>query len=149
MASHNQVKQYIAYWFQLGKKVLIRNGKVAIKPQAVLLGDRYSQDFESCWQQILSSESGDCFLEGTHQTITELLSPEWDISNCARCLMPIPSRVKGMPPDCCPCFDLPSWPDNEKPLPRSPINNRSYLLGICERLLNKQEKITADTRYSK
>ncbi|MGK7919554.1 MAG: hypothetical protein AB4080_06050 [Trichodesmium sp.] len=141
MASHSQIRKYIAYWFQLGKKLLIRNGQEAIRPQIVISGDRYSQEFEECWRQILSPESGDCYLEGTNQTIQELLSSEWDINSCARCSMPIPSRVKGMPPECCPCFDLPHWPDTETPLPRSPISNRSHLLSISERLLklNNQE----------
>jgi len=146
MASRSQIKKYIAYWFQLGKKVLIRNGQEAIIPQVVLSGDRYSQEFEECWQQILSSEWGDCYLEGTNETIQELLSSEWDISPCARCLMPIPSSVKGMPPECCPCFDLPNWPDTEIPLPRSPICSKSHLLSICERLLVNQKK-NIDTHY--
>ncbi len=143
MASHNQIRKYIAYWFQLGKKVLIRNGQEAIRPEVVISGDRYSQEFEECWQQILSSESGDCYLDGTHQTIKELSSPEWDISSCSRCSMPIPSRVKGMPPQCCPCFDLPNWPNTETPLPRSPISSQSHLLSISQRLLrvNQEENI--------
>ena len=147
MASRSQIRKYIAYWFQLGKKVLIRNGQEAIRPQIVLSGDRYSQEFEECWQQILSSESGDCYLEGTNQTIEELLSSEWEISLCARCLMPIPSPVKGMPPECCPCFDLPHWPDTEIPLPRSPICTKSHLLSICDRLLNVNQKENIDTHY--
>lgn len=134
MASHDQIKRYIAYWFQLSKKVLIRNGQEAIRPQVVLAGDRYSGEFEECWTKILSPESGDCYLEGTHQTIEELLSPEWEVSSCSRCSMPIPSRVRGMPPECCPCFDLPNWPDTEKPLPREPISSKAHLLDICDRL---------------
>ncbi|OZH54399.1 hypothetical protein AFK68_11205 [Hydrocoleum sp. CS-953] len=147
MASRSQVRKYIAYWFQLGKKVLIRNGQEAIRPQVVISGDRYSEEFEECWQKILSVESGDCYLEGTDQTIKELLSPEWDISPCARCLMPIPFHVKGMPPECCPCFDLPSWPDTETPLPRSPICSKSHLLSICERLLSVNQKDNIDTHH--
>ena len=136
MASRNQIKTYIAYWFQLGKKVIIRNGQKAILPQIVLSGDSYSQEFEKCWQQILSVESGDCYLQGTNQTIEELLSSEWDISSCARCSMLIPCHVKGMPPENCPCFDLPNWPNTEIPSPRSPICSKSYLLRMCERLLS-------------
>jgi hypothetical protein len=65
MASEQQVKRYLAYWFQLGKKVVIRNGNSALSPQPVMTGDRYSDEFESIWQQILSPDSGDCYLEGT------------------------------------------------------------------------------------
>jgi hypothetical protein len=51
MASENQVKKYIAYWFQLGKKVLIRNGSEALLPKSVIVGDLYSPEFEDCWQK--------------------------------------------------------------------------------------------------
>ncbi len=116
MASHAQVRHYIAYWFQLGKKVVIKNGQETIRPEVVLMRDRYSQEFEECWQKIQSPDSGDCYLEGTHQTIEELLSPKWEVNPCSRCSMPIPFPVRGMPPQCCPCFDLPNWPDTEKPI---------------------------------
>ncbi|MCL2929148.1 MAG: hypothetical protein O4861_03990 [Trichodesmium sp. St16_bin4-tuft] len=147
MASHDQVRKYIAYWFQLGKKMLTRNGQESFVPQVILSGDRYTQEFEECWQKILSSESGDCYLEGTNQTTEELLSPQWDICPCARCSMPIPFHVKGMPPECCPCFDLPNWPDTETPLPRAPISSKLYLLSICERLLSGKKKENVDTYH--
>jgi hypothetical protein len=60
MASESEVRTYIAYWFQLGKKVLIRNGSEALLPKSVIAGDRYSSEFEDCWQKIISPESGDC-----------------------------------------------------------------------------------------
>jgi hypothetical protein len=43
MASESEVRKYIAYWFQLGKKVLIRNGSEALLPKSVIAGDRYSK----------------------------------------------------------------------------------------------------------
>src|SRR3712207_5417798 len=85
MASEQQVKRYLAYWFQLGKKVVIRNGDTALRPEQVFVGDCYSEEFESIWQQVLSPESGDCHLEGTEETIRELLTPEWSVSSCVRC----------------------------------------------------------------
>jgi hypothetical protein len=87
MATEQQVRQYLAYWFQLGKKVFTHNGQVALLPYPVIEGDRYSGKFEECWQQLLLPETGDCYLEGTRQTIQELLSPAWDIHPCARCAM--------------------------------------------------------------
>jgi hypothetical protein len=134
MASEQQVKTYLAYWFQLGKRVLIRNGQDSLQPQSVIAGDRYSTEFEQCWQTILSQESGDCYLEGTHQTIEELLSGNWELSSCARCLMPVPMVTVGMPPIECPCADLENWPDNQTVQPRSPISNQTQLLKIRERL---------------
>jgi hypothetical protein len=135
MASQDQVRQYLAYWFQLGKKVLIKNGQAALLPQPVIRGDRYSAEFEECWQQIVSPDSKDCYLEGTHQTIAELLSPSWDIDPCARCAMPVPVPNMGMPALTCPCVDLPTWPDTATPQPRSPISTQSQLIQIRDRLM--------------
>ena len=134
MASENQVREYIAYWFQLGKKVLIRNGSEALLPKSVNAGDRYSQEFEDCWQKIISPDSGDCYLQGTNETIAQLLTPAWEISPCARCAMPVVFQQTGMPPECCPCDDLPNWPDTEMPQPRSPVSSQSQLSGIRDRL---------------
>jgi len=134
MASEHQVRQYIAYWFQLGKKVLIHNGKEALLPQPVIQGDRYSEEFESCWQKIISPESGDCHLEGTQETIAQLLAPGWDVSPCGRCQMPVPIKTVGMPPELCPCNDLPNWPNTEVPQPRSPVSSQSRLIEIRDRL---------------
>jgi len=69
MASKHEVKQYLAYWFQLGKKVMTNNGSASLLPQPVIEGDRYSDEFETTWQQIISQDSGDCYLEGTQETI--------------------------------------------------------------------------------
>jgi hypothetical protein len=135
MASQDQVRQYLAYWFQLGKKVLIRSGETALLPQPVIRGDRYSPEFEECWQQIVSPQSKDCYLEGTHQTIAELLGASWEINPCARCEMPVPVPSLGMPALTCPCIDLPNWPDMEMPQPRSPINTQSQLIQIRDRLM--------------
>lgn len=135
MASQHQVRQYLAYWFQLGKSVLIHGEQEALLPRPVIQGDRYSQEFEDCWQRVKSSESGDCYLEGTEQTIAELLSPAWDISPCARCSMPVPMPNAGMSAEVCPCVDLPNWPDTETPQPRSPVSSQNHLVGIRDRLL--------------
>ncbi|MEG4989594.1 hypothetical protein QUB08_28200 [Microcoleus sp. BR0-C5] len=134
MASDREVRKYIAYWFQLGKKVLIRNGSEALLPKSVNAGDRYSQEFEECWQKIISRDSGDCYLEGTNETIAQLLTPAWEISPCARCAMPVVFKKTGMPPEFCPCNDLPNWPDTEMPQPRSPVSSQSQLSGIRDRL---------------
>ncbi|MCL1475234.1 hypothetical protein [Argonema antarcticum] len=138
MASENEVKQYLAYWFQLGKKVLIRNGQETLLPKKVIQGASYSDEFERCWQQIISPDSGECYLEGTDETIAELLAPAWDMIDCARCSMPIPVRNAGMPPEACPCFDLSGWPNTEAPSPRSPIDTQAHLTQIRDRLLKNK-----------
>lgn len=134
MASEQEVRQYLAYWFQLGKKVFIGKGHTML-PQPVIRGDRYSQEFEDCWRLLLSPDSGDCYLEGTEETITEMLTPAWEVSPCARCDMPIPIRNIGMPPLFCPCNDLSNWPNTEVPAPRSPVSTQRQLMDIRTRLL--------------
>ncbi len=135
MASEQQVRQYLAYWFQLGKQVLIQGGETALLPRPVIQGDRYSQEFEVCWQTVIASQSGDCYLEGTTQTIAELLTPSWEINPCCRCSMPVPQKVVGHPgnPDCT-CADMPGWPNTEIPSPRAPIDSTVLLLRIRDRL---------------
>lgn len=134
MASEHNVRQYLAYWFQLGKRLMTHNGQQAVKVSSVIAGDRYSDEFEACWKLALSPESGDCYIEGTDQTIAELMSPAWEINPCARCAMPVPMRSLGMPPSECPCFDLPNWPDSQLPQPRSPISTSASLQKLRDRL---------------
>lgn len=140
MASEQQVKRYLAYWFQLGKKVVIHNGDSSVLPQSVIAGDRYSEEFEKIWELILSPESGDCYLEATHQTIGELLTPKWEIEPCVRCEMPVPLINIGLPPELCPCNDLPTWPNTEIPAPREPISNHTQLQIIRDRLNQAKRK---------
>ncbi|MFB2737947.1 hypothetical protein [Umezakia ovalisporum] len=134
MATKQEVRMYLAYWFQLGKKVITSKGKASFLPKPVLRGDGYSQEFEDCWQKILSQTTGDCYLEGTYETISELLTPAWEILACGRCRMPVPLRSLGMPPLGCPCNDLFDWPNSELPAPRSPINTQEQLMLIRNRL---------------
>jgi hypothetical protein len=135
MASLPQVKQYLAHWFQLGKRVYLRNGDLALLPSKVFHGINYTTEFELCWELILSPHSGDCYLEGTSQTIADLLSPSWEIVGCSRCQMPVPMRVAGIPIGSCPCDNLPNWPNNELPSPISPQQVESKLIDIKDRLV--------------
>jgi hypothetical protein len=144
MASKTEVKKYLAYWFELGKKVLINNGAASLQPRIVVDGESYSQDFEECWEKVLSSKSGECYLEGTQQTVDQLLSPEWDIVSCSRCSMPVPLRNLGMPPLLCPCNDLSNWPNTELPAPREPVESQNELTKIRDRLLVNNSSQTID-----
>lgn len=134
MASENQVKQFFAYWFLLGKKAMIHNGKESLLPNTIYHDGRYSQEFEECWQKIMAEDSGDCYLDGTDETVAQLLTPAWDIIMCARCPMPIALRTQGQPPSACPCSDLPSWPNTEMPLPKVGANSQDHLRSIRNRL---------------
>ncbi|NJL09700.1 MAG: hypothetical protein HC908_04295 [Calothrix sp. SM1_7_51] len=134
MASQKEVKQYLAYWFQLGKKVVVGNRATTLQPHKIINGDRYSDEFEACWQQIIDKGSDNCYLEGTEETIAQLLNSTWEVVSCARCSMPVPVRATGMPSVLCPCNDLANWPNTELPLPRSPVNSQEHLVGISENI---------------
>lgn len=138
MAEPQQVKQYLAYWFQLGKALKFDRG-AAILPQPIFEGNHYSSAFEACWQQILASGGHDCYLAGTEQSLGELLSEAWEITDCARCEMPVPAFSLGTQPSDCPCTDLPSWPNTDLPHPRLPIDSHSQLEQIRLRLSKSQK----------
>lgn len=140
MASLEQVKQYLAYWFQLGKPLVLTgktsDGRSKVLPHPVIQSDRYSSEFEACWQQITSGAWKSSYLEGTIQTIEELLSSQWEISSCARCTMPVPMLSLGLQTgdNECPCADLPGWPNTELPQPRDPVDSSTQLRNIRDRL---------------
>ncbi|MDC0832063.1 hypothetical protein AY599_19835 [Leptolyngbya valderiana BDU 20041] len=144
MASETQVKQYLAYWFQLGKKLVVEKSGETLLPEPIFHGDRYSQAFNDCWELCVSPDSGDCYLEGTQQTVRQLLEPQWDIDPCARCQMPVPILLHGTP-SCatCPCHDLSFWPNDELPKPRLQVNTQVSLREICRRIVE-----TGDGRSS-
>lgn len=137
MASPEKVKRYLAHWFQLGKKLVINDSQEITMSDSVVKGDRYSSEFEACWQDIIDREGKNYYLEGTEPSIGELLSSQWNIRSCARCSMPIPKKELGVPTLDCPCVDLPSWPNFELPLPRAPIESNSRIRNIASRLTSK------------
>ncbi|MBW4652742.1 MAG: hypothetical protein KME20_06920 [Kaiparowitsia implicata GSE-PSE-MK54-09C] len=135
MATPDGVKDYVAHWFQLGKRVLIKQGSEGVLPQPVLQGDRYSDIFETCWHDLVQHHAHDAYLEGTSETLADLLSSQWEVSPCARCGMPVPMLDLGVRDDVgCPCSDLPTWPDLDTPTPRSPVNTQSHLQNLHDRL---------------
>lgn len=140
MASEAQVKRYIAYWFQLGKQVVLSHLDQKLLPKPIFEGDRYSLAFENCWQLLRSPDARDGYLEGTDVTVCELLEAEWEIVACARCDMPIPLRSRGIAGSVCPCHDLPFWPDDRLPRPKHPVNTQVSLRAICQRLVSRNSE---------
>jgi len=140
MAEADKVKKYIAYWFQLGKKIVIPSQNTAILPSRILNGHGYSHEFEECWQLVTNHNTGDCYLEGTSQTIKELLSSKWEISECARCSMPVPMVDLGVQSSCCVCNDMENWPNNQLPPPRQPVNNQENLKRISQSIQQKRNE---------
>ncbi len=49
MASINQVKHYLACWFQLGKPLYIPRESKTLLPNPVRSNLGYSEDFDNCW----------------------------------------------------------------------------------------------------
>lgn len=139
MASPTDVKNYLAHWFQLGKQVVSDDGRVSYGPNKVIQGDRFCPEFEDCWRKILAAEGKALYLKGTDQTIQQLLSPDWEVVNCARCDMPKPMPEIEITPHQCPCADLPSWPNNEIPRPRLPIDNYRHLHQMVEKMESQSD----------
>lgn len=137
MASATEVKQYLAHWFQLGKKIVLDNGQKTLLPPVIFARNgSFSPEFESCWQEVILAGVGDCYLEGTHQTIAALLSPAWEFIPCARCEMPVPMSIAGQPSLPCPCHDLEHWPNSELPTPHVPVDSQQHLRHLHKRLLS-------------
>lgn len=138
MAELEKVKKYIAYWFQLGKKIVIPSQNTTILPSRILNAHGYSHEFEKCWELVTDNKTGDCYLEGTSQTIQELLSSKWEISECARCSMPIPMIDLGIQSSGCICNDMENWPNNQLPSPRQPVDNQVSLKRISDSLKHEE-----------
>lgn len=137
MASSQEIKNYLASWFQLGKKLVFNDSQKISMSDSVVKGDRYSTEFEACWREILAREGKNYYLEGTEPSLHELFSSKWQIRSCARCNMPIPKQELGVQTLSCPCVDFASWPNFELPSPRAPINSNSRMNNIASRLRAK------------
>ncbi len=142
MAAEEQVRAYLACWFQLNRSLVIHPQGQTFCPQPVISGSHYSQAFETVWHIIKSKQGQDCYLEGTNQTLNELMTGTWDFIPCARCTLPIPVPQAQQQTWDCPCAEILSWPNLELPLPRPPQNGQENLDQICLRVLR------ASSRYA-
>lgn len=150
MAAKETVKAYLAHWMQLGKKLVIQGADLPIVIAKVIDGELYSQEFEQLWDQISSAGAKPAHLEHTDQTISELLSPHWEMIDCARCELLIPCVTSGPRQiEDCPCNNLSSWPNLTTIAPRIPIITARHLTGISDRLnLRNQEDYQASNELS-
>ncbi|MFN4816762.1 MAG: hypothetical protein ACK55Y_00095, partial [Pseudanabaena sp.] len=77
-------------------------------------------------------------LSGTSQTISDLLSSQWEIIACARCNLLVPTIGIGpRTPVCCPCDDLPNHPNLDLVSPHVPVKLATHLDALCDRLAQK------------
>ncbi len=134
MASQTEVRDFLAHWFQLGKPVVLAANLGVCLPSPIFQNGDYSPSFEDCWQRIMLTSGQDCYLDGTTQSIADMLLPGWDITACARCAMPIAIPTAGIATHLCPCNDLPTWPNTEVPMPRTAVDNRDQLVALQRRL---------------
>ena len=140
MATTAEVRHYLATWFQMGKGIQLSqpSGLTLLRPASVL-GEvkAYSTEFETCWQQI-SAHTDQCYLEGTCETVANLLTGSWAIENCGRCQLPIAMQARGSrQPDSCPCADVMELPNLETLPPRpnpAQFGIRNSLRGLHHRL---------------
>lgn len=132
MASPQSVRQYLAHWFQLGRKVIGQHQQWC--PQPVIRGDRYSTEFETCWSELLTAGDANVYLESTEQTLAELLSEAWEIKVCSRCPLLVPTKIHGIQAGSCPCSELATWPNLEIPMPRLPVDSQVHLSQIRDRI---------------
>lgn len=140
MASAQQVREYLAYWFQLGKPMVLDNGRSECLPQPIFSQGRFSHAFEDCWQHILDCCGQGCYVKGTNVTVAMMLTSAWEIEGCPRCPMPVLMPTAGIGFDPCPCHDVPSWPNDEIPVPRLGIKDEEHLDRLRSRLSAVQGK---------
>ena len=145
MASAQKVQAYLAYWFQLGKPIILQHHDTQCLPAPVFQGSGFSLAFLDCWQQIMENPK-QSFLKGTDESIATLLTDEWDIEGCARCTMPLPMPVRGIKVSPCPCADLPSWPNETMPSPRTAVCSHAHLDNLRSRLDQSTEDHLSDDR---
>ncbi len=139
MANTDQVRSYVAHWLQLGKRVCLPHAGVCLSPVPIYQEGDYSPQFEQLWCTVFSPEGQDAYLEGTLETIADLLTDRWEISPCARCSVPMPVVRLGVANLICPCHDLPSWPNTELPQPRLPVDSQQHLEELQLSLVSREQ----------
>ncbi|PZO38706.1 MAG: hypothetical protein DCF19_16015 [Pseudanabaena frigida] len=139
MASRTLVKNYLAQWMQMGKAVSLSNNE-EVYISKIVQGEKYSAVFNKLWDEISTTKAHEAHLSGTDQTISNLLSGQWDIIACARCSLLVPILDMGArAPVCCPCDDIPNHPNLDSVAPHFPIKMATYLGDLCDRLDRKSE----------
>jgi hypothetical protein len=157
MASRTLVKNYIAQWMQMGKSVSLSTQGEQVSIYKILNGEEYSSLFNKLWDEISTTKADQAYLDGTDQTIDDLLSDRWEIIGCARCSLLVPSLDLGpRVPVCCPCDDLPSHPNLDLVAPHVPVKLSTAINGLCDRLIAKNtpqedqqepQEISSDVNY--
>jgi len=146
MASQEQIRSFLAHWFQLGKPVVLAGDRDECLPCPVYYKNGYSQSFEECWQRIMESRGEGCYLKGTTQTVAEMMTSGWEVTPCARCEMPVAVPTLGTMKFPCPCHDLHTWPNYDVPTPRMAVDDGHHLGEIHRRLDDIRAEKRSDPR---
>jgi len=146
MASQEQIRSFLAHWFQLGKPVVLAGDRDEGLPCPVYYKNGYSQSFEECWQRIMESRGEGCYLKGTTQTVAEMMTSGWEVTPCARCEMPVAVPTLGTMKFPCPCHDLHTWPNYDVPTPRMAVDDGHHLGEIHRRLDDIRAEKRSDPR---
>ncbi len=133
MATQSQVKQYLACWLQVGKRVVhSRDGTEFNSPQ-ILTINGYSEEFEAWWHEF-SQDASHWYLEGSDRPLDCLLTPQWDMVDCPLCVMPVPKLIAGVNDTACTCSDLALWPNLDLPTPHTPEDKHQRLDQLRDKL---------------
>ena len=147
MATESQIKQYLACWLQVGKRVIHDDGEQDFHPPKILNDSGYSQEFEDWWDDVCQNASH-WHLEGCDRALDALFSPHWDIVECPLCVMPVPKLVAGVNDASCTCSDLELWPNLDLPKPHTPEDTHYKLKSLRDklRLLEGEENLIPKCR---
>ncbi len=133
MASESQVKEYLACWLQVGKRILHDSGNREFHDPRIVNKRGYTSEFESWWDEFREN-AHHWHLEGCNNALDVLFTPQWDIVDCALCVMPVPKLVAGVNDPNCTCSDLELWPNLEIPKPHTPNDMQDKLTKLRKKL---------------
>jgi hypothetical protein len=106
MATQDQVREFLAHWFQLGKPVVLAEDRGECLPSPMFYKGGYSQSFEDCWHQIMVTSGQGCYLRAPPKALPPCSRPP---GNCRLCPLRDARRYSHFGPEYLPL-----------PLPRSP-----------------------------
>lgn len=146
MATEEEVKSYLAYWFQVGKNVEIGTNREKKNVNKIfsLSSNEYSQEFNSLWEKIVE-EADTSFLEDTSFSIKKLLSSEIEIVACSVCNAIVASGIF-FTNNSCICSNIPLWPNLDIPQPKKLLDSNCALLKIVQKLMEEKSE-NMDSRH--
>ncbi len=148
MASPAAVKDYVARWMELGKRLHV-GASPPLSLRRGIAGETYSVAFEHLWERVLAAPAH-AYLEGEEATIGDMLGADWETVACARCGLPHPCPALGPRPAlACPCNDLADWPNLDTVAPHPPVRTFEQLTAIQARLVAREAEAEIEAARGK